>query len=90
MKNAERIASTLVATQTMPVLFEGRQIVVLTSVGIALYPEQETLATELFSKADEAMYKAKKKRWTRLGFLRRYDAAKSTLKLGLMDTSYLR
>jgi GGDEF domain-containing protein len=44
----------------MPVHFEGKQIVVRPSGGIAFYPEQGRLAAELVSKADAAMYKAKK------------------------------
>ena len=59
-ENVERIASTLVATLARPVNFKGRQIVVRPSVGIALYPEQGRSAAELVSKADAAMYKAKK------------------------------
>lgn len=59
-ENVQRIASILVAALAMPTHFEGRQIEVRPSIGISLYPEHGTSATELISKADAAMYKAKK------------------------------
>ena len=58
-ENVERIASALVAALALPMHFEGRHFVVRPSVGISLYPEQGTSATELIGKADAAMYKAK-------------------------------
>jgi diguanylate cyclase (GGDEF)-like protein len=59
-ENMERIAAALVASLARPVVFEGVQIVVRPSIGISLYPEQGTLAADLISKADAAMYAAKK------------------------------
>ena len=59
-ENIERIASALVASLARPVLFEGVQIVVRPSIGISLYPEHGTLAADLISRADTAMYAAKK------------------------------
>jgi len=50
-ENIERIASALVASLTRPVR---------PSIGISLYPEQGTVAADLISKADAAMYAAKK------------------------------
>ena len=58
--NIERIASALVASLARPVVFEGVQIVVRPSIGISLYPEHGTLAADLISRADTAMYAAKK------------------------------
>lgn len=59
-ENIERIASALVASLARPVVFEGVQIGVRPSIGISLYPEQGTSAADLISKADAAMYAAKK------------------------------
>lgn len=58
--NIERIASTLLETLALPVVFEGLQIVVRPSIGISLYPEHGESASELVDTADSAMYVAKK------------------------------
>lgn len=58
--NIERIASALLKTLAVPVVFEGLQIVVRSSIGISLYPEHGKSASELISNADAAMYAAKK------------------------------
>ena len=58
--NIERIASALLETLALPVVFEGLQIVVRPSIGISLYPEHGKSASELISNADAAMYAAKK------------------------------
>ena len=60
--NIERIASELLETLALPVVFEGLQVVVRPSIGISLYPEHGTSASELISNADAAMYAAKKAR----------------------------
>ena len=57
--NVGRIASALVDALGRPVAFEGVQIVVRPSIGISLYPEHGTSASELIAKADAAMYAAK-------------------------------
>ncbi len=58
--NIERIASALLETLALPVVFEGLQIVVRPSIGISLYPLHGKTASELISTADAAMYVAKK------------------------------
>lgn len=58
--NIERIASALLETLALPVVFEGLRIVVRPSIGISLYPEHGTSVSVLISKADAAMYAAKK------------------------------
>ena len=58
--NIERIASALLETLVLPMVFEGLQIVVRPSIGISLYPEHGKSASELISNADAAMYAAKK------------------------------
>ena len=58
--NIERIASALLDALAVPVAFEGLQILVRPSIGIALYPEHGRSASELISNADAAMYAAKK------------------------------
>lgn len=55
-----RIASALADALALPVAFEGQQLVVKPSIGIALYPEHGVSAAELISNADAAMYAAKK------------------------------
>ena len=58
--NIERIASALLKTLAVPVVFEGLQIVARPSIGISLYPQHGKSASELISNADAAMYAAKK------------------------------
>ncbi len=58
--NIERIASALLEALALPVVFEGLQIAVRPSIGISLYPEHGTSASQLIGNADEAMYSAKK------------------------------
>lgn len=58
--NIERIASALVETLASPVVFEGLEIFVKPSIGVSLYPEHGTSASELIRSADAAMYAAKK------------------------------
>jgi diguanylate cyclase len=57
--NIEHIASTLLEALSLPIGFEGLQIVVRPSIGISLFPEHGTSAFELISNADAAMYAAK-------------------------------
>lgn len=59
--NIERIASALVETLALPVVFGGLEIVVKPSIGVSLFPEHGTSASELIASADAAMYTAKKK-----------------------------
>lgn len=59
-ENVARIASALLETLARPVVFEGVQIVVRTSIGISLYPKHGKSASELIRNADAAMYAAKK------------------------------
>ncbi|MEQ1686622.1 MAG: GGDEF domain-containing protein [Burkholderiaceae bacterium] len=61
-ENIEGIASALLESLARPVHFEGLEIVVRPSIGIACYPEHGILATELVGNADAAMYAAKKNR----------------------------
>lgn len=58
--NIGRIASALLETLALPMVFEGLRIVVRPSIGISLYPEHGKSASELISNADAAMYTAKK------------------------------
>ena len=61
-ENIERIASALVDSLAMPVVFEGVEITVKPSIGVSLYPEHGTSASELINNADAAMYVAKETR----------------------------
>ena len=58
--NIERIALALVKTLSLPVAFKGLEIGVSPSIGVSLYPEHGTSASELIGSADAAMYVAKK------------------------------
>ena len=58
--NIGRIASALVKTLSLPVVFKGLEIIVRPSIGVSLYPKHGTSASELIGRADAAMYVAKK------------------------------
>lgn len=54
------IAQKVRASVAQPILLEGHQTFVTTSIGISLYPEQSTNVDELIIQADVAMYNAKR------------------------------
>jgi diguanylate cyclase (GGDEF)-like protein/PAS domain S-box-containing protein len=59
-KDAEHLAERIIrAISQIPFRFEGRNLRLTTSVGIALYPEHATEHEELIAHADAAMYQAK-------------------------------
>ena len=59
-ENAGVLAQKLIEALTKPESIKGQPVQVGASIGIALYPAHATNAEELISKADEAMYHAKR------------------------------
>jgi len=58
-RDAEAIARSILDIIARPFEIEARQIVVTTSIGITLYPNDNSDTTTLLKNADIAMYKAK-------------------------------
>lgn len=59
-KEAEMLAERIIrSTSQIPFRFEGRNLRLTTSVGIALYPQHATEQEDLIAHADAAMYQAK-------------------------------
>ncbi len=58
--DASLIAEKVLSLISRPILFHGRQAVIGTSMGIALYPDDAGEAKQLINRADEAMYRIKK------------------------------
>jgi diguanylate cyclase (GGDEF)-like protein len=56
---ATRLAEALVDELGAPLLLQGRQVFLGTSVGITLFPQDATSATSLMKNGDIAMYQAK-------------------------------
>ncbi|TWI10647.1 putative bifunctional diguanylate cyclase/phosphodiesterase [Aerolutibacter ruishenii] len=56
---ATRLAEALVEVLGQPLMIEGRQVFLGTSVGITLFPEDASGATSLMKNGDIAMYQAK-------------------------------
>jgi diguanylate cyclase (GGDEF)-like protein len=56
---AEALAETLVAELARPIVVEGRQVFLGTSIGITLFPDDAAGATALMKNGDIAMYQAK-------------------------------
>ena len=59
-QDAARVAEKIIDTLAVPIPIDGRRIFITTSIGIALYPENDSDdVEELMIKADMAMYAAK-------------------------------
>ena len=59
VEDATRLAESLLAAIQEPLVWEGEEIRIGGSFGIALYPQHGELAEVLLGRADEAMYAAK-------------------------------
>ena len=57
--NALSIAEVLLKTFREPFNIDGRELILTLSIGIALYPENGVVASDLLRNADTAMYQAK-------------------------------
>lgn len=58
-EDASRLAQKILDIMAEPILIEEQKLYVSTSIGISLYPEDGTDASNLLKYADTAMYKAK-------------------------------
>lgn len=67
---AARIADKIIAAVAAPHKVAGRELLVTTSIGISLYPQDGTDAEALLKCADDAMYQAKKNGRNRYCFFR--------------------
>ncbi|HEY8101134.1 MAG TPA: EAL domain-containing protein [Burkholderiaceae bacterium] len=56
---ARRIARKLISNLSHPFAIEGRSVEIGASVGIVLFPESNETKTEIFQRADMALYRAK-------------------------------
>jgi len=59
-ENVERIARKILTNIIRPMSFNGLDLIVGVSIGIALFPESAATGAELIARADAAMYTAKK------------------------------
>ena len=59
-ENVAQIAEKVIHLVSQPIIFSGRQAAISASIGIALYPDDDTDMDQLIKKADEAMYRVKK------------------------------
>ena len=59
LDNAAQIAEKVIQTVSQPIIINGQQAVVGTSIGIALFPDHSDDMDRLIKLADEAMYKVK-------------------------------
>lgn len=58
-ENVVQIAEKVIHSVSQPIIFNGHQAIVGTSIGIALFPEHSEDIDKLIKLADEAMYKVK-------------------------------
>ncbi|HET6718027.1 MAG TPA: diguanylate cyclase [Rhodocyclaceae bacterium] len=66
--NAEVVAQKILQELSAPLPIDGESVVVTASIGISLYPNDETAAAALLRNADAAMYEAKKNQRQRIAF----------------------
>ncbi len=59
-KNIEQIANSVLRNVARPVALAAARLVIKTSIGIAIYPEDGAVGGQLIKKADAAMYVAKR------------------------------
>jgi diguanylate cyclase (GGDEF)-like protein/PAS domain S-box-containing protein len=59
-ENVAQIAEKVIQLVSQPIISNGRQAAISASIGIALYPDDDTDMDQLIKKADEAMYRVKK------------------------------
>lgn len=57
--SALRITEKLLNNFRTPFKIENRELVLTTSIGVAIYPENGTTVSDLLRNADTAMYQAK-------------------------------
>ena len=67
-EDARKLAESLLAVIQEPLVWEGEEIRIGGSFGIALYPQHGELADVLLRRADQAMYAAKTKGRNRMHF----------------------
>jgi diguanylate cyclase (GGDEF)-like protein len=58
-ESADLVAARLLASMQTPVELLGHSLIVTVSIGIAIYPRDDTDVSRLMAKADAAMYEAK-------------------------------
>ncbi len=58
-KNIRQTAARVLKKIAQPIDFDGRQLVIRPSIGIAIYPEDGATGNQLIQSADAAMYQAK-------------------------------
>ena len=56
----EQVTARMREVVAEPIAFEGREVCVTSSIGVALYPRDGKTVSALIAKADLAMYQAKK------------------------------
>lgn len=57
--DAELVAGKIVAAMTEPFVLSGQEVVMSTSIGVAVDAHGELAPTDLLARADAAMYRAK-------------------------------
>ncbi len=60
-EDAATLAQKIIATVTEPMELDDQEIVISTSIGLSIYPDDASTATDLARAADTAMYRAKAK-----------------------------
>ncbi|MCG1021527.1 diguanylate cyclase domain-containing protein [Sutcliffiella horikoshii] len=60
LEQVDKVAERILTTLASPYTIQGHQIKVTSSIGVATYPANGTTAKQLFRKADQALYAAKK------------------------------
>ena len=59
-EEASTVANDLLAVLSLPFAIEGHDITIAASIGISVFPDDTTIASDLLQQADSAMYSAKR------------------------------
>ena len=81
--DAARVAERVLERLSVPVVLEGREVVVTPSIGIAMTPEAGSTPTALIKNADVAMYEAKQRGRNRYCFFEEGMADQTMVRLDL-------
>ncbi len=84
-EDAARVATRVIERLSIPVMLEGREVVVTPSIGIAVTPEAGNTPTALIKNADVAMYEAKQRGRNRYCFYEDGMADQTMVRLDLEE-----
>ncbi len=84
-QDAEHLARRIMQRMTAPISIAGRRMVMTTSIGISIYPDDGTTSEELLKNADLALYQSKDSGRNSIHFFSPSLRTRATLELQLEE-----